>query len=53
MAVRPGIVLFRGVRAPASLKQQPTRSPTAHCDRLFRGVRAPASLKREEGPRVE
>ena len=43
--------LFRGVRAPASLKQ-PGRVVVAraHGAQLFRGVRAPASLKRASWP---
>ena len=39
--------LFRGVRAPASLKRELTGERTApDAPDLFRGVRAPASLKR-------
>ena len=37
--------LFRGVRAPASLKRAEARRPRERDAALFRGVRAPASLK--------
>ena len=40
--------LFRGVRAPASLKPRHHWRSHQHRHVLFRGVRAPASLKRDD-----
>ena len=44
-----GPKLFRGVRAPASLKPVPAVAEKAQHEGLFRGVRAPASLKHVVG----